>query len=92
MPPRSVRDCHNARQFRLVVRRQGGHVDAGKRHDIARGRDGQGCVPIPRHTGDLATGTRSAITKMLVALGFVVFVIGPPVVLLLWLVRGLQGV
>jgi hypothetical protein len=68
----SVRDCHTADEFGRCVRRQGGEIEHGKRHDIAHDSDGHGSVAIPRHDGDLATETRHSISKALLALGFLV--------------------
>lgn len=71
--PNSVCDCRTAKDFVSVVMRQGGCVEEGARHTIVRGPNGKGRVAIPRHRGDLPTGTRRAIIRELLALGFVVW-------------------
>jgi len=67
----SVRNCRTPRQFQRAVRKQGGYVEGGGRHDKLCGPNG-GKVPLPRHSGDLPTGTRSSIAKALLAIGFLV--------------------
>ncbi len=76
--PHSVTECKTTSEFVRVVEHQGGYVDNGGRHYKAHDGDGRGCVALPRHAGDLATGTRHSIVKALLALGFlgVLFVCG----------------
>lgn len=69
--PQSVSDCRTAQDFERVISRQGGRIVRGARHDIVQGRNG-GRVAIPRHRGDLPTGTRCAIIRELLMLGFMV--------------------
>lgn len=71
----SVRNCRTSSEFVRAVERQGGRVDNGGRHYKVRGPEGNGCVPVPRHPGDLPTGTRCSIIKALVSLGFMVLAI-----------------
>ena len=66
----SVSECRKADEFVRVVERQGGYVDNGGRHYKAHDGEGRGCVAIPRHAGEIATGTRHSIVKGLLALGF----------------------
>lgn len=72
-----VSDCRTARDFRCTVRHQGGDVQPGRKHDIARSFSGEGRVAIPRHKGDLNLNTRSNIRKALLALGFSIFACVP---------------
>lgn len=74
----SVSECRTSSEFVRAVERQGGRVDNGGRHYKAHDGEGRGCVAIPRHAGEIATGTRHSIVKALLALGFlgVLFVCG----------------
>ncbi len=66
----SVTECRKADEFVRVIERQGGRVESGGRHYKVHDADGHGCVAIPRHTGDIPTGTCHSIVKALLALGF----------------------
>lgn len=76
-PSKSVTSCQTALDFRRTVRRQGGLVESGRKHDIARSPSGRGRVAIPRHRGDLDPNTRSNIRRALLALGFSAFLCVP---------------
>lgn len=67
----SVENCRTAREFERAVQRQGGWIEQGGNHARLCHPDG-GKVALPRHAGDLATGTRHSIMKMLLSLGFMV--------------------
>lgn len=73
--PRSVSDGRGYRDISRAVRSQGGY-ERGRRNHVEWGND-RGYVVGPRHPGDYATGTRHAIVKALLALGFfmIVFVV-----------------
>ena len=71
----SVNDCKTAAEFERAVTHQGGRVRTGGPHNKAQRADGTGCVPIPRHTGDLPPGTRRSIAAALRALGFFVLLL-----------------
>lgn len=73
---RSVRGQRTARGFTKAVRSQGGHVQHGGRHSKLVHPEG-GSVPIPMHSGDIATGTSYSIVKMLLAIGFICVVCLP---------------
>ena len=72
MSRRSVERASNHREFTRAVRDQGGQVEHGSRHDHLCHPKG-GYVAAPRHRGDYANGTRAAIIKALLALGFSVW-------------------
>jgi len=72
---RSVVKQRTVRGFTRAVISQGGDIEDGGRHSKFVSPDGIAKVPFPNHTGDLAKGTSFSITKALLALGFVVFVI-----------------
>ena len=73
--PHSVKDASDYRGFTKEVCKQGGRVERRKRHDMLCHPDG-GYVAAPRHRGDYATGTRAAIVKALLALGFTCWALG----------------
>lgn len=65
----SVKDCRSSSEFERAVSRQGGEVRTGGGHNKVY-LDGKGPVAVPRHRGDLPTGTRCNIIKALLTLGF----------------------
>lgn len=65
----SVSSCKTARQFHRAVNKQGGYAAEGGRHTKLYHPAG-GSVAVPRHSGDIATGTRASIVRGLLALGF----------------------
>ncbi|MFH1486549.1 MAG: hypothetical protein ABIH46_10795 [Chloroflexota bacterium] len=87
----SVKSCKTSQSFARAVRSQGGYIEHGRRHDIARAPSGAGRVAIPRHKGELAPGMRSSISRVLLALGFSIIVC-LPTGLLIQLIIGLQEV
>lgn len=72
--PDSVTDCKTASEFCRAAARQGGEVRGGGRHDKIY-LDGRGPVPIPRHSGDIPTGTRRSIVRALLTLGFMLLAV-----------------
>jgi len=74
MAKRSVKSASNHRQFTQAVRKQGGYIEHGSRHDKLCSPNG-GYVAAPRHRGDYAAGTRAKIIKALLNLGFVVLTV-----------------
>ncbi len=60
--------CRNTRQFVSAAKQHGGKVvrQSGG-HIIVQGPHG-GICPLPNHPGDLATGTRHSVLKMLLAI------------------------
>lgn len=83
---RSVKHATTHRSFTKAVTKQGGSVESGRRHDRVFHPTNSGSVTLPRHSGDYATGTKFAIIKQLLAIGFVCF---PFICLVVWLVNGL---
>jgi hypothetical protein len=72
--PESVYDLHNTRQAQPYVIRNGGEIRNGGRHILAY-KDGRGPAVMPGHAEDWPTGTRHSIIRMLLALGFTIFLI-----------------
>jgi len=64
----SVRGKRTHREITRSVRKQNGIVEEGRNHTLV-GKDGD-LVAIPRHNGDLATGTAASIVKSLLKMGF----------------------
>jgi len=60
--------CHTHDDFVSFGKKKGGRVEPGGRHTKIYGPRG-GMVPVPHHKGDLATGTRFSIIKMMSAIG-----------------------
>ena len=73
MAIKSVRDCHTAQDFERAVRKQGGEIVHGRRHDQVR-IGGHRPVAIPRHKGNLPKGTECSIRKALLAAGFFILI------------------
>lgn len=69
--------CKSSRDFIRLATSRGAEIREGGSHTKIIGPGG-GIVPIPRHTGDLPTGTRRSIARMLKLIGvltvFVLFV------------------
>ena len=78
----SVEGARTSKQFKRAVTKQGGWVETGGKHPKFCHPDG-GKAPYPSHSRDLATGTRHALIKQLIALGFMVL---PFVCALVWLI------
>lgn len=66
----SVTDCRNSRDFDRAIRQSG--VDYQERQNGTSHKvykfSGLS-VPVPQHPGDIPTGTRRSIIKMLMAVG-----------------------
>ncbi len=73
---KTLHDCYTHDDFCSVVSREGGQIGRGGRHDVAQRADGTGRVPLPRHAGQYARGTRKSIIAALTALGFFAATIG----------------
>jgi len=82
--PKLLDDCRTARDFFSYAESKGGRIENGGRHTKIVGPGG-GRVAIPTHNGDILTGTRRAIVKMLIAVGLGIM----PLACILsgWLVR-----
>lgn len=72
-------------------RKLGGVVVEGGRHTKIYNPETGQHVAVPRHSGDLARGTLSAITSRLKAMFLVLVMLSIPVCLAVWLVAGLSG-
>jgi 6-phosphofructokinase len=60
-------ECKTSPEFIRYARQQGGTVVPGSRH--VKIVTDKGLCAIPNHKGDIATGTRHSIIKMLIAIG-----------------------
>jgi hypothetical protein len=68
--------CRTAREFDRAIHAR--HPDVEVRqsgsHRIYRNPDNGQSVPIPQHNGNLPTGTRRSIIKMLAAIGLAILI------------------
>lgn len=60
--------CRSGKDFIHYAACQGAEIRNGGRHTKVYGPNGGSC-PIPNHPGDLPTGTRHSIIKMLMLIG-----------------------
>jgi len=74
MAPKKLEACKTHDDFVSYSRKRKARVEPGGRHTLIFPPEG-GLVPVPRHKGDLATGTRYSIIKALTALGMAGLVI-----------------
>jgi len=74
MCKKSLESCHTYDDFVGYGKKHGARVEPGGRHTKIYGPTG-GMVPVPHHKGDLATGTRYSIIKMMSAIGLAGLVI-----------------
>lgn len=88
--PKQSKQPRTSREVLRLARRTGGTVVHGGRHDKVYGPR-PGHVAVPRHGGDLPTGTLHAIMKGLRAIGLFLLVLAIPICLTVWLVAGLSG-
>lgn len=72
--PKTVKRCKTHDEFVSCVQRQGGEMSNGRRHTKLWMPGEPGKVMVPRHRGDLATGTRHSIQRGLLALGFLLII------------------
>lgn len=73
MAPKTIKTCHKPSEFIAAVEKQGGTVEiCGKGVKIfgPDGRRDQYAVIHAWHPRDLATGTRAALIKGLLSIGF----------------------
>jgi len=73
MAPKTIRNCRKASDFIAAIEKQGGCVEnCGKGVKIygPDGRRDQYAVIHANHPRELATGTRAALIKGLLAIGF----------------------
>ncbi len=59
-PKYSVRNAKTHKDFVKAIEHQGGGVRERSNHTQVGGRDGK-WITVPRHRGDLATGTRHSV-------------------------------
>lgn len=85
---KQARRPKTSREVLRVARKHGGTVVHGKRHDKVYGPR-PGHVAVPRHQGDIPTGTLSSIMKGLRVIGLLVLLLATPVCLVVWLTAGL---
>jgi HicA toxin of bacterial toxin-antitoxin, len=67
MAKKSLQACKTHDEIVSYAQRNGCTIQNGGRHTKIIGPQG-GMVPVPRHPGDLAKGTRFSIIKMLALL------------------------
>lgn len=73
--PKSINDCRTAADFDRVISRSGldySERQNGTSHRVYRFTDSGRSVPIPQHNGEIPTGTRHSIAKMLAMIGLAV--------------------
>lgn len=70
---KTLKQCKDAQDFLKYAKKQGAGVQEGGNHTLIVTQKGK-CA-IPRHKGDLATGTRFSIIKTFIAIGLVVILL-----------------
>ena len=71
----TVTKCKTAKDFEKAVIKQGGQIKNGGRHPKFYNPNTGGIVPYPAHAGEIPIGTRLSIKKMLLAIGFFIFIL-----------------
>lgn len=68
MAKKSLTQCRSGKEFIAYAASHGAEIRNGGRHTKVVGPNGGTC-PIPNHPGDLPTGTRHSIIKMMTLIG-----------------------
>jgi predicted RNA binding protein YcfA (HicA-like mRNA interferase family) len=74
MSRKQLEDCRTAREIVSYSECHGGYIKEGGSHTKIVGPTG-GICPVPRHNGDLPSGTLRSIIRMLKLIGIIALVI-----------------
>lgn len=70
---KQLKQCKDAKDFTKYAQHKGATVCEGGNHTLVKTQ--KGTCAIPRHKGDLATGTRFSIIKTFLAIGLVIAIV-----------------
>lgn len=89
--PKQKKQPKTSREVLHYARKRGATFEEGKKHTKVYGSIPGRPVSVPRHSGDIPTGTLGSIMSGLRAIGLLMLVLSVPVCLTIWLVAGLSG-
>ena len=73
MAKKQLQQCKDAKDFAKYAQKQGANVCEGGSHTLVKTE--KGTCAIPRHKGDLKTGTRFSIIKTFITIGLAIVII-----------------